>query len=279
MNPPKLQPSLFRESPENFYSPYAPQPPMKRAVSSLDDVLDRPAYAAHPHLVRRISDSISSEISLDNLVEGSRRKRNKFSSSSLPLLPLPNGSAGPTRRNRARTDSGASVATPGYVSGRVSFPTPAPTTISDEDVAMQLIRLGDPQLSPFKCPSEKSNSPIPAPLSAHHFRPYIETFVEEPLPTEYPSSPPSSVTEYAVGGSNSTVQEESVQGAFDEEEKPLKNGRSIGVRCTRCKKSKKGCDRQRPCGRCKDAGEECVTEDEGTGNRGKRGGRGRNRKR
>ena len=45
-------------------------------------------------------------------------------------------------------------------------------------------------------------------------------------------------------------------------------------RCQRCRKSKKGCDRQRPCQRCKDAGigiEGCVSEDEGNGRKGKYG--------
>jgi hypothetical protein len=45
-------------------------------------------------------------------------------------------------------------------------------------------------------------------------------------------------------------------------------------RCQRCRKSKKGCDRQRPCGRCKDAGltaAECISEDEGNGRKGRYG--------
>ena len=45
-------------------------------------------------------------------------------------------------------------------------------------------------------------------------------------------------------------------------------------RCQRCRKSKKGCDRQRPCGRCKDAGigiEGCISEDEGNGRKGRYG--------
>ncbi len=45
-------------------------------------------------------------------------------------------------------------------------------------------------------------------------------------------------------------------------------------RCQRCRKSKKGCDRERPCGRCKDAGigiEGCVSEDEGNGRKGRYG--------
>lgn len=45
-------------------------------------------------------------------------------------------------------------------------------------------------------------------------------------------------------------------------------------RCQRCRKSKKGCDRQRPCQRCKDAGlgaDQCISEDEGNGRRGRFG--------
>lgn len=45
-------------------------------------------------------------------------------------------------------------------------------------------------------------------------------------------------------------------------------------RCQRCRKSKKGCDRQRPCGRCRDAGlpaEMCISEDEGNGRKGRYG--------
>ncbi|KAJ9663270.1 hypothetical protein H2201_005714 [Coniosporium apollinis] len=49
---------------------------------------------------------------------------------------------------------------------------------------------------------------------------------------------------------------------------------SMKPRCQRCRKSKKGCDRQRPCQRCKDAGigiEGCVSEDEGNGRKGRYG--------
>ena len=58
------------------------------------------------------------------------------------------------------------------------------------------------------------------------------------------------------------------QFASDEEDLSAK------PRCQRCRKSKKGCDRQRPCGRCKDAGigiEGCVSEDEGNGRKGRFG--------
>ncbi|KAK4223867.1 putative transcriptional regulatory protein C56F2.05c [Podospora fimiseda] len=56
-----------------------------------------------------------------------------------------------------------------------------------------------------------------------------------------------------------------------EEEQP---DLSTKPRCQRCRKSKKGCDRQRPCGRCKDAGlgaDECISEDEGNGRKGRYG--------
>ncbi|KAK1754714.1 C6 finger domain-protein [Echria macrotheca] len=49
---------------------------------------------------------------------------------------------------------------------------------------------------------------------------------------------------------------------------------SCKPRCQRCRKSKKGCDRQRPCGRCRDAGlpaDQCISEDETNGRRGRFG--------
>lgn len=53
----------------------------------------------------------------------------------------------------------------------------------------------------------------------------------------------------------------------EEEERPK-------PRCQRCRKSKKGCDRQRPCQRCKDAGigiDGCISEDETGTRRGRAG--------
>jgi hypothetical protein len=59
--------------------------------------------------------------------------------------------------------------------------------------------------------------------------------------------------------------------ALGEDEQP---DLSTKPRCQRCRKSKKGCDRQRPCGRCRDAGlpaEMCISEDEGNGRKGRYG--------
>jgi hypothetical protein len=81
------------------------------------------------------------------------------------------------------------------------------------------------------------------------------------LPPPMPGPPPQRKTSNAsVNGQNPL--------AADEEDLSTK------PRCQRCRKSKKGCDRQRPCGRCKDAGigiEGCISEDEGNGRKGRYG--------
>ncbi|KAI1485372.1 hypothetical protein F5X96DRAFT_682866 [Biscogniauxia mediterranea] len=62
-----------------------------------------------------------------------------------------------------------------------------------------------------------------------------------------------------------------VSGHPGEEDQP---DLSTKPRCQRCRKSKKGCDRQRPCGRCRDAGlsaDQCISEDEGNGRKGRYG--------
>ncbi|KAI1330138.1 hypothetical protein F5Y16DRAFT_408802 [Xylariaceae sp. FL0255] len=62
-----------------------------------------------------------------------------------------------------------------------------------------------------------------------------------------------------------------MSGQIDDEEHP---DLSTKPRCQRCRKSKKGCDRQRPCGRCRDAGlsaDQCISEDEGNGRKGRYG--------
>lgn len=80
-------------------------------------------------------------------------------------------------------------------------------------------------------------------------------------PTSLPASRKPSVV--SNPGTTTTLPEE--DGQPDLSTKP---------RCQRCRKSKKGCDRQRPCGRCRDAGipaELCISEDEGNGRKGRYG--------
>ena len=79
-------------------------------------------------------------------------------------------------------------------------------------------------------------------------------------PTSLPASRKPSITSTAAFA----------VGPVDDEQPDL----STKPRCQRCRKSKKGCDRQRPCGRCRDAGipaEQCISEDEGNGRKGRYG--------
>lgn len=74
-----------------------------------------------------------------------------------------------------------------------------------------------------------------------------------------PMSPSSMPAQSRKGSIASTIN---FQNQLGDDEEDL----SSKPRCQRCRKSKKGCDRQRPCGRCKDAGigaDGCVSEEEG----------------
>ncbi len=82
-----------------------------------------------------------------------------------------------------------------------------------------------------------------------------------------PTAPAGSPAQPRKTSSSSTLNFQHQLGV-DEEDLSSK------PRCQRCRKSKKGCDRQRPCQRCKDAGigvEGCVSEDEGNGRKGRFG--------
>ena len=81
------------------------------------------------------------------------------------------------------------------------------------------------------------------------------------------TSAPVPPTQVRKGSTSSSINMPPPSGV-DEEDLSSK------PRCQRCRKSKKGCDRQRPCQRCKDAGigiEGCVSEDEGNGRKGRYG--------
>lgn len=79
---------------------------------------------------------------------------------------------------------------------------------------------------------------------------------------------PTSITSQSRKNSSASTLNFQHHLAADEEDLSSK------PRCQRCRKSKKGCDRQRPCQRCKDAGigpEGCISEDEGNGRKGRFG--------
>ncbi|KAK5167493.1 uncharacterized protein LTR77_007192 [Saxophila tyrrhenica] len=72
---------------------------------------------------------------------------------------------------------------------------------------------------------------------------------------------PMSPSSLPAGSRKGSIASTNFQNQLGEDEEDL----SSKPRCNRCRKSKKGCDRQRPCGRCKDAGiglEGCISEDD-----------------
>ncbi|KAF2278650.1 uncharacterized protein EI97DRAFT_440192 [Westerdykella ornata] len=87
-------------------------------------------------------------------------------------------------------------------------------------------------------------------------------------PSSVPNPPISPTSLPSMSRKPSTASLQFSPLAADEEDLSSK------PRCQRCRKSKKGCDRQRPCQRCKDAGigiEGCISEDEGNGRKGRYG--------
>lgn len=116
-------------------------------------------------------------------------------------------------------------------------------------------RIGSTSIKSFKAPK--------APAAVHMKK--SKTSVSSS--TQPPISPASLPAQSRKTSSASTLNFQHQLGA-DEDDLSSK------PRCQRCRKSKKGCDRQRPCQRCKDAGigiEGCVSEDEGNGRKGRYG--------
>ncbi|KAL2315568.1 Transcription factor [Schizosaccharomyces pombe] len=176
------------------------------------------------------------------------------------------------------------------------------STISDEDVAWQLIRLGASSSNSVKSSPSKSFVSISSPVQST-VKPTKASGVVKSEKVEKRSLPPqdfgnassstsakrrrpdhnhtstldasSSNTSLASTGPM-TVSSSTVERKGKEASEVNPNSTSSVTfsdfaaaisrsRCSRCKKSKKGCDRQRPCGRCRDAGlnsEDCISDDD-----------------
>ncbi|KAL2357411.1 hypothetical protein BJ546DRAFT_1023856 [Cryomyces antarcticus] len=348
----------------------------------------------------------SADISLDNIVEGGRRKRAKFESSELPLfvppqVPMTASISSVSPQRRISSNNGASPFSysnqhtfaytqpppspqsyghgdatymqgglmktssyPGssaqqhdhrlrgrgsvvaYPSSRPAcggvLPTPDPTTvgsvISDEDVALQLMRLGDASNFSY---GRTSTSTLDDALSGKAevasseeeseddeddgALPAVPRYTTEESGTHTASSGdeyedvkddtfhgansndvrvagqlyktaksksisvgPSNLAKPRAGWSSSKgtgkMGKPHAPFSIKNKSKVLGNGKtpisptSLPSQSRKTSnastKSKKGCDRQRPCQRCKDAGigvEGCVSEDEGNGRRGRYG--------
>lgn len=121
--------------------------------------------------------------------------------------------------------------------------------------------------SPVKAKNANVPKPLKAPKAAKTGRPpgsgkAKKSAVANAVPMSPASLPPS--RKPSISGTNP------LQPSIEDDQPDL----STKPRCQRCRKSKKGCDRQRPCGRCKDAGlsaDQCISEDEGNGRKGRYG--------
>ena len=129
----------------------------------------------------------------------------------------------------------------------------------------------DGQRRPSKSKSNKSRTSMPPAGLGKSSKPRSNSMAKPKKPslgqTKVPMSPSSMPPQSRKASISSTINFQHALG-MDEEDLSSK------PRCQRCRKSKKGCDRQRPCGRCKDAGigiEGCQSEDEGNGRKGRYG--------
>ncbi|KAI5806960.1 hypothetical protein EDC01DRAFT_608613 [Geopyxis carbonaria] len=351
----------------------------------------------------------SADISVENILEGSRRKRPKFSSDELPLFPPPalpkqNGSVSsmspsrpPVQMETPYTQRHFSFSHPtppsnagdyGYhrahagiqsaigAGNSIVVPTPAPTVtscISDEDVAIQLMRLGNanagsgttsmmgenresahgfvsdcgeygdegdgrsdttelpdplppigsaryglpdsPILFPtghrkFKSldeilpsfdttePSDDENLPPIDSQISNGYAGMAKAIKRQPTLLAKPTSmvKPKAEPHYPISpASPPTSRKPSMASSIGNKYRPAPVNHHLATpgheniimqsgehgvledhyqrpRCQRCRKSKKGCDRQRPCQRCKDAGipaDQCISEDEAGTRRGR----------
>ncbi|KAK6505152.1 hypothetical protein TWF481_007074 [Arthrobotrys musiformis] len=349
-------------------------------------------------LRKQIEPVASAEISVENILEGSRRKRLKFESSELPLFPEMTHRFGPPSSSSASPSRPTPQLTPYSQPGhhttyphpqsaylyslgteptpppsattntRVTLPTPAPTIascISDEDAAIQLMRLGEkptnnghshhhhqirhqysPDVDYNGQPTHGALLPSPvshiysqhaSPVRVGYGRPltyeepeddvrdgnyiasdeYQDEEDEVPLlhkrsqfaPNRQAPPPPNGVRKKAPSkpkkvkkptnnlipapqlnafpgypaadtSFNGLEAATSLANLANPEGKYIQQGVMLPPepqenqkpRCQRCRKSKKGCDRQRPCQRCKDAGipaDQCISEDEAGTRRGR----------
>lgn len=168
---------------------------------------------------------------------------------------------------RQKVDA-AGTARPVYQTVDARFmPPPGPAGIKTEQKDSAL---DSQQTKPKPIARSKTHVPIPRPAGSKPPkapRPANPPKVKKPsaMP-EVPLSPASA----ASSRKQSIASNGQVAQPGDDEHPDL----STKPRCQRCRKSKKGCDRQRPCGRCKDAGlsaEQCISEDEGNGRKGRYG--------
>lgn len=145
-----------------------------------------------------------------------------------------------------------------------------PENINEEFAQVTKMQMPGPKVVAGSVPKSRSvgvkkvakpSKPRPASIVKKNKALSISTGFKAPI------SPASLTPQSRKASSASTLNFQHQLGA-DEEDLSSK------PRCQRCRKSKKGCDRQRPCQRCQDAGigaDGCISEDEGNGRKGRFG--------
>jgi hypothetical protein len=222
----------------------------RTSASTLDDTFSGRADAASS--TGATSDSESGG---EDELPAARRQRLDMSGNHQKVLPTTEGHFAP--RESIETDDVVRTGAPSQgLMGAPKLKTPRPRADSvnsakprsQQQPATKSSKTSKPTTSKPKVKKQGSENGT------------ISTTVPGPMsPASLPASRKQSVVSTAA-----------MPAASGDEEPDL----STKPRCQRCRKSKKGCDRQRPCQRCKDAGlpaDACISEDEGNGRKGRYG--------
>lgn len=226
----------------------------RTSASTLDDTFSGPADAASS--TGATSDSESGE---DDEQHAARRQRLDMSGNHHKILPTTEGHFVP--RESIETDEDVrhhNGATQGLM-GAPKLKAPRPKADS--------VTGGKPR--PQQQPSAKVFK-ISKPHPSTNSKPKVKKAASDAGFGSAPFPGPMSPASLPASRKQSVVSSAAMPSASGEDEPDL----STKPRCQRCRKSKKGCDRQRPCGRCKDAGipaDQCISEDEGNGRKGRYG--------
>lgn len=237
-------------------SPMLPPGTTKRTHKRLDDIL--PSFDSSDasdddyHHGEPTESMVKSEMDEDTTYKEMAPKAKKIKSRATSTVSNGNTN-GNNNTFKSRNPNKLPSARPGKTASSSSATTATTTNKSSSTGA------NSRKIKPSSSSSINGGSQKPM-THAHAHAPTVPgDGMVSPAPTRKTSM--SSVT-----NSNGTNLQSQL--AADEEDLSTK------PRCQRCRKSKKGCDRQRPCGRCKDAGigiEGCISEDEGNGRKGRYG--------
>jgi hypothetical protein len=223
----------------------------RTSASTLDDTFSGRADAASS--TGATSDS---ESEVEDELPAARRQRLDMSGNHQKILPTTEGHFMP--RESIETDDPVHHGAP--VQGLMAAPklkTPKPRADSANGAKPRA------QQQQQATKSAKSAKPAAS-------KPKVKKQVSENFTVGTHATVPMSPASLPVSRKQSIVSTAAMPPPSGDDEPDL----STKPRCQRCRKSKKGCDRQRPCQRCKDAGipaDQCISEDEGNGRKGRYG--------